>query len=220
MTDPVKGYNRVKSSQDREKFLKTFGPSRILLEKLDIFSELLLRWQTKTNLIGNSTINIIWERHFLDSAQLYLQIDRNKKTLVDLGSGAGFPGLVLAVMFLEFGGPKVHLIESNKRKTVFLTEASQLLGVDIKIHNARIESILNLKGDFITARALAPLNRLVSLSQRFLSSDTICLFLKGKKFKEELGQARKYWRMRVEEISSITSPNSRILKISEIYPVA
>ena len=128
------------------------GVSRETLERLTIYADLLVKWQAKINLVGPETLADLWSRHMLDSAQLFPLIRPDAKRLVDLGSGAGFPGLVLGVM----GAPDVHLVESDARKCAFLREAARLTGTTVTIHNKRIEQVAPLGADVVTARALAP----------------------------------------------------------------
>jgi len=218
MDDKLIDLNTLEKS-DKKEFVKCYKPSTILYSRLELYADILLKWQSRINLVSNASIKNLWHRHFLDSIQLFELIDKNKHTLVDLGSGAGFPGLVLALMFLECGGPKVHLIEVNKRKADFLHEVTDLLGVDVIVHSKRIERIEMFKADLITSRALAPLDRLIGLSQKFLKSDSVCLFHKGEKYKEELLMAKKHWSMKVDPIISITSDKSRILKISKVEKI-
>ena len=124
-------------------FHERYKISPFLVGKLEEYAQLLLRWQKKVNLIGGSTVENIWERHFLDSIQVSDLIKPNRNCLVDLGSGAGFPGLVLALSFLETGGPKVHLVEANKHKASFLSAANKLLGTNVIVHDMRLQKITN-----------------------------------------------------------------------------
>jgi 16S rRNA (guanine527-N7)-methyltransferase len=158
----------------------------------------------------------MWRRHFLDSAQLIPLLPPGTSTLADIGSGAGFPGLVLAIL----GIPEVHLIETNARKSIFLREAARAAGLtpgkNPIIHESRAEKIGGLNVDVVTARACAPLPRLLGYAERFLRSDSQCLFLKGKGADEELTEARKAWSMSVERIASRTSTSGVILRIRHL----
>ena len=132
--------------------------------------------------------------------------------MIDLGSGAGFPGLVLAIL----GIPEVHLIESDQRKCVFLAEAARAASVKPIIHNKRIEQFEGLSAGVVTARACAPLEQLLSYAQRFLWQDGKALFLKGATVEEELAAARKNWQMEVERFPSVSDPTGCILRIGQV----
>ena len=203
----------------KEGFAEEANISDGLLDRFSAYENLLVKWQQRINLVSRSTLPDVWSRHFLDSAQLYPLIPRSADTLVDLGSGAGFPGLVLALLISERGGPEVHLVEADSRKSAFLAEANRILEAKVTVHSRRIESITDLKGDIITARALAPLDRLLNQVERFMRPETMCLFLKGENAAHELTIARKHWTMRVSETASITHDLARILKLTEVSRV-
>jgi 16S rRNA (guanine527-N7)-methyltransferase len=186
--------------------------SRETLERLEAFAALLTAWNQRLNLVGRGTVEDLWRRHILDSAQLHPLIPPGAETLVDLGSGAGFPGVVLAIM----GGPAVHLVESDQRKCVFLREAIRVTGAQATVHPVRIEAAPPLKADVVTARALAPLDKLLDLAQRFLKPDTMCLFLKGRTAAEELTAARESWEMTVEPLPSRSDQTGSILRLTNI----
>ncbi|WP_142849190.1 16S rRNA (guanine(527)-N(7))-methyltransferase RsmG [Telmatospirillum sp. J64-1] len=188
------------------------GVSRETLDKLRLYAETLEKWQPKINLVGPATLPDLWRRHILDSAQLYQLLPEGTETLADLGSGAGFPGLVLAVM----GVPDVHLLESDARKCAFLREVARLTDTKVTIHNKRIEQVQGLQADCITARALAPVADLLKLAQSLFKDDTECLFLKGRNSEEELTQAAKDWKMTVQRIPSVTDPSGLILRLKEV----
>jgi 16S rRNA (guanine527-N7)-methyltransferase len=148
----------------------------------------------------------------LDSAQLFPLIPEGARVLIDLGSGAGFPGLVLAIL----GVPEVHLIESDARKCAFLREAARVTGTPVAIHAGRIEAMAPLPADVITARALAPLPKLLDIAAPFLQPHSICVFLKGKTAAEELRQARRQWQMKEEILPSRTDPAASILALRQV----
>lgn len=185
--------------------------SRETLNRLEIFVGELRRWQEKINLVSPKSLDDIWRRHIQDSAQLYPLI-KPASTILDLGSGAGFPGLVLAIM----GGLKAHLVESDQRKAAFLREIARQTGADVEIHAQRIEKITPFKADFVTSRALSSLEQLLEIAEPFLSIHSKCLFLKGRSWQEELTSAEKKWMMRAESIPSRTDPEGAILIISEV----
>ena len=182
-----------------------------------MYIDLLKKWQKAVNLVSDSTIKDVWNRHILDSAQLYSLIPENKSCLVDMGSGAGFPGLVLAILNQVNMGPlkRIVLIESDQKKCLFLREVVRNLSLPVEILNRRIESVLDIQADIITARALAPLEQLLLLGQKMVTPQTTCLFLKGKTVDLEIRD--NSISCSVEKIKSITNPNSCILKITEVH---
>ena len=211
-----------------DEFQKATGVPRGTMERLERYADLLAAWQKRLNLVALSTLPDLWRRHMLDSAQL-LPLVREVGTvgpdrpLVDLGSGAGFPGLVLALM----GIAPVVLIESDARKCAFLREAIRVsfgadfrvAGDSVDILRARIEKAPPRPAGIVTARALAPLPELLGLSERFLTRDSICLFLKGQDVEAELTEATKYWNMTAERIPSQTDPSGTILRLRGVHRV-
>jgi 16S rRNA (guanine527-N7)-methyltransferase len=161
------------------------------LARLEAYAELLVGWSARINLVGANTLGDLWRRHFLDSAQLLAHVPPGTQSLVDLGSGAGFPGLVLAIL----GVPGVELIEADARKCAFLREAARVAAAPVVIRNARIEAAPPRIVDVVTARGCAPLDRLLLLAQPFIGPDTVCLFPKGERAREELTAARQAWTM-------------------------
>ncbi|WP_431856869.1 16S rRNA (guanine(527)-N(7))-methyltransferase RsmG [Azospirillum sp.] len=198
-----------------EGFRKATGVSRETLERLTVYEALLRKWQKTINLVGPKTLDDAWNRHFLDSAQLHPLLPESTRVLVDLGSGAGFPGLVLAIL----GVPEVHLIESDVRKGAFLREAARATGAPVTVHSKRIEAVQGLQADALTARALAPLADLLDWGARFLTADGVALFLKGQNVEDELTDSTKYWKMRTERFDSVTDPSGSILRLSGIVRV-
>ena len=197
-------------------FLNSHIPvSRGTFELLSIYYELLLKWQKKINLIGPDTIPDIWNRHFLDSLQLVKYIDDKKKVIADLGSGAGFPGMVLAICGYE----NIHLIESDSRKIAFLREVARVTNTKISIHNKRIEDFKIDNIDIFVSRALAPLDKLFHLISKSVSHETICFFHKGKNYSNENQDALLNWRYDIDVNPSIVDSQSVILKISNIRKV-
>ncbi|MBM3534196.1 MAG: 16S rRNA (guanine(527)-N(7))-methyltransferase RsmG [Alphaproteobacteria bacterium] len=194
-----------------EEFQAATGVSRETLDRFRLYAALLTRWQRAVNLIGKSTAADIWERHFLDSAQLHPHL-AEAPGLVDFGSGAGFPGAVLATL----GAKDVHLVESDSRKCAFLRELDRQLGLGMTIHESRIDHLTPWKAQSLTARALAPLPQLLDMAEEFLSPDTICLFLKGETVDRELTEAEKGWNMTVSRLPSRTSPTSVILRLTRL----
>lgn len=198
-------------SFDATDFAAQTDVSRETLERLEIYAALLTKWQKKINLIAPGTVNEMWQRHFYDSAQLATYIPQKSASLLDLGSGAGFPGLVLACM----GYSSVSLIESDLRKTLFLKDVIRETGVKADVINARAETV-EVRGDIITARALAPLDKLLSYAVPLLNDGGKCLFLKGETSKDELATARQSWQFSVVTHPSQTSDAGSILEISDL----
>ncbi|TAK98236.1 MAG: 16S rRNA (guanine(527)-N(7))-methyltransferase RsmG [Rhodospirillaceae bacterium] len=195
-----------------EGFQRDTGVSRETLERLKAYAHLLIQWNPKINLVGKSTINELWWRHMLDSAQLYRFLPHPTHALVDMGSGAGFPGLVLAIM----GASDAHLIEGDQRKAAFLREAARVAEVKVTVHASRTEGIKALKAGIITARALAPLAELLALAEPFSSHETVHIYLKGQNVEVELTESHKMWTMRLEKFPSRTDQAASILRLSEV----
>lgn len=198
----------------RDTFLKHCPVSRETLERLAKYAQMLETWQQKINLVSGTTLPNVWTRHLLDSAQLFSYLPAGLERLVDLGSGAGFPGLVLAIM----GVPEVHLIESDQRKAVFLREVSRETSAGVTVHAARIEDVPSLKADVITARALAPLSRLIPLAYYHLKQENgTCLFLKGVEMNMEIEDAAHTFDFAAETFQSVTSPTGAIVRLTQIH---
>jgi len=196
-----------------EQFFQTIAVSRETADNLRLYADLLKKWQPKINLVGPATIPDLWRRHFLDSAQLFAYLPSGP--VLDLGSGAGFPGLVLAVLRGE-GGDPVHLVESDSRKGAFLREATRLTKAPAIIHTSRIEALKPFEISAVTARALAPVTVLLGLVEAFLAPSVECLFLKGEKLEDELTEAGKDWKMTINRIPSVSDPNGFILSLKEV----
>jgi len=186
----------------------------VLLQRLGLLVE---KWNKSINLISKKTVPEIWSRHILDSAQIFYANNRGFKKWLDMGSGAGFPGLVVAILAKDknIGGETV-LVESDKRKCVFLSTVKRELNLNLSIINKRIESCDGQQADVISARALADLSSLLDLSFNHLSDNTTLIFSKGKSWKEELVAAEKTWNFRWEAVTSITDAKSVVLKIGEL----
>lgn len=214
-----------------EAFLREADVSRETLDHLIVYKELLEKWQRRINLVGPATLPDVWNRHFLDSAQLFPLIQASLKgrrgpcALIDLGSGAGFPGLVLALVARGAGQPlQAHLIESDRRKAAFLAEVCRATGLAraVTIHAERIEKLpleRLPRADIVTARALAPLYDLLDYAAPLLAPHGVGLFLKGAKAGDELTQAAKHWTMRVDRFPSRTDPSGTILRVAALTRV-
>jgi len=186
--------------------------SRETLARLEAYVDLLTRWSVRINLVGRDTLADLWRRHILDSAQLHRFIPSTAKTLIDLGSGAGLPGLVLAIL----GVAGVELVEADSRKAAFLREAARVTDADVTIRPCRIQAVPPHPADVVTARACAPLDRLLDLAAPFLAPDTLCLFLKGQRFNEELTLARKAWTMNVSVEQSLSDRRGVVLRLQQV----
>ena len=188
---------------------KLLNVSRETMSQLEAYLALLEKWQRRINLVANSTMVDVWQRHILDSAQLIKFYPPNTKKILDVGSGAGFPGLVLAIM----GNVEVDLVESNQRKAIFLSTVIRSLVLPAKVHNQRIETLPNLAPDVITARALAPVSKLMKLIENQVSTDTVCLFLKGASVEDELTELQTYSTMVAVNHPSLSGANGVVLEL-------
>jgi 16S rRNA (guanine527-N7)-methyltransferase len=204
---------------DRTKALALLTDSREIapecLARLDRFVALLLQWQATTNLVAPSTLPELWTRHIADSLQL-LPLAPGAQHWVDLGSGAGLPGLVIACALAETPGAIVHLVESNLKKAAFLREAARITGVPAKIHAVRIEDFVDQCAEpveIVTARALATLVNLIESAYPLLKRGAQALFLKGRDIEAELTAASKCWTINAELIPSATDPDGRIVRV-------
>jgi 16S rRNA (guanine527-N7)-methyltransferase len=205
-------------SQDRAEALRLISVSRETTDRLDRLAALFLEWQPRINLVARSTLPHLWTRHIADSAQL-LRFALAARTWVDLGSGAGFPGLVIACALAEHAGALVHLIESTAKKCAFLRDAIAALDIPAVVHNQRIEEFTSdFKGhvDAVTARALAPLDRLLALAAPLLKIGAVGIFPKGQDVEAELTAASKYWNVDCVLEPSVTSPASRIVVVRKL----
>lgn len=190
------------------------GVSHETLERFIAYADLLVKWQTRINLVGKSTVADLWRRHFLDSAQVFDALPPATQTILDLGSGGGFPGLVMALM----GVPMVHLAESDQRKCAFLREAARVTGVSdrVQVHAKRIEAIPPFAADVISARALAPVAQLLDLAEPFITPSTHCLFLKGQNAEAELADAEKTWSFSVRRYPSRSDADATLFDLQEV----
>ena len=202
-----------------EKFSSHVFVSRETYNRLCLFQKILIKWQKSINLISKNTIENTWERHFLDSAQLYKFVRDIEGNIIDFGSGAGFPGMVLAIM----GKKNIHLVESDYKKCIFLKEIAMLTETDITIHNCRIEELNFINVDLVTCRALASLKNLIHYVEVFINKSLggrrqypKLLFLKGKSYFSEIIELSKIKKISFEEYPSITDKDGRILYISKV----
>jgi 16S rRNA (guanine527-N7)-methyltransferase len=202
---------------DKDRALKLNPVSRETEQRLDRYVALLHEWQPKTNLIAPSTVGAVWTRHVADSLQL-LAIAPRARIWIDLGSGGGFPGIVLACALAAESDAMVHLVERNTKKAAFLREALRVTGGCGKVHLTDIENFVDSNppaADYVTARALAPLNVLLRLASPLLQRGAKGLFLKGQDVEAELTEATKYWTVQAKLHPSRTSPDGRIVEIDQ-----
>lgn len=204
-------------------FAHAFAVSRETVDRLELYADLLKRWQKAVNLVAPSTLNEVWHRHFADSAQLAALIPDTVSRHADLGSGGGFPGLVLAIMLAERRKLITFLIESDQRKCAFLREVARQAGIAVEIVTKRIEipETRAMVGavDVVTARALAPLDRLFGLSAPISSASTLGLFLKGRGVEQELEDARRTWQFEHRLIPSLTQEGAFVVEVKHLSPV-
>lgn len=199
---------------DAESFSRVTAVSRETMDRLLAFEALLLKWQGKINLVSPNTLNSLWNRHILDSAQLADLAQPDARTWVDIGSGAGFPGLIVAILLRERAEFRAFLVESDQRKGAFLSEAIRITGAPAEVHMVRIEDFVpETPPDVVSARALAPLGQILSWTSSFWGKDTIGLFPKGRTAAEELTQAAKDWIFEYEAIASQSDPSGTVLKL-------
>ena len=195
-----------------EGFAEIVPVSRETLSRLEAYAGLLTRWSARINLVGRDTLADLWRRHILDSAQLLAFVPGHARSMVDLGTGAGLPGLVLAIL----GVPGVELVEADSRKCAFLREALRVTETAALIRSCRIEAVPRHPVDVVTARACAPLDRLLGLAEPFLVRDSECLFLKGERAEEELTLARTNWIMTVSARQSRSDARGVVLRLQQV----
>ena len=207
-------------SADRARALALTPVSRETAARLDRFVAVFLAWQQRINLIASSTEAILWTRHIADSLQL-LALAPQARIWVDLGSGGGFPGLVIACALAETGGAQVHLVESNAKKAAFLCEAARATGTPAVVHAVRVNDFLKAAPaavEVVTARALAPLGELLGLAHPLLKKGACGLFPKGQDVARELTEAAKYWKIQASLAMSRTDPKARIVVVRGLEP--
>ncbi len=200
---------------DQERFFEKINVSRETRENILTYAILLKKWQKKLNLVSDTTLPDMWARHFYDSYQLNELFAHRKAEnlkILDIGSGAGFPGLLLSMV----GTGEFHMVESNGKKCAFMRQVIRETGCNAFIHNTRVEMMVPFPVDYIISRACASLGRLFVLGQNFIGQETICLFLKGQNVDKEIAEARINWRFEVEKFTSAGRESGAILKVSHI----
>jgi 16S rRNA (guanine527-N7)-methyltransferase len=208
------------TSPSFDELCRIAGPvSRETFERLVAFEALFQKWARCINLSAPSTLSDVWSRHILDSAQL-LRLAPNAQRWLDLGSGGGFPGLVMAILLVERQGSHVELIESNRKKAAFLQSVIGQFGLPAGVRALRIDDVHASIGtpDVVTARALAPLPSLLSLAEPWLSAGATGLFHKGRDYRSEIEESAHQWRFDLLEHRSMIDPQSVILEIRDLTP--
>jgi len=198
------------------KFAEYFDVSRETMDRLEVYVSLLEKWNPKINLVSRSTLASSWHRHLADSAQLWALSPENAKSWVDIGSGAGFPGLVIAAIAAEKAPDLiVTMVESDRRKSIFLQTVIREMGITAKVITKRIESLEPQGADILSARALASLTQLFEFAEKHRKPDGVCLFPKGIRVDSELTEASSCWHMSYETFPSMTDQDAVILRIGE-----
>jgi 16S rRNA (guanine527-N7)-methyltransferase len=200
-------------------FANATGATAQQMQDLGQFRDLLEAGTQRMNLVGPSALQTFWQRHAYDSAQL-LKIRPDAVTWADIGAGAGFPGVVLAILLKGVDGARVHLVESLAKRCRFLTEVVEALSLPAAVHNARAEELKPTpKVEVVAARACAPMERLLGYAQPFIRGGATGLFLKGRGVDEELEEARKRWRFEVALTPSLSDPSGRIVRVERLSRV-
>ena len=201
----------------KNKFVKILNVSRETLNSFDVYKTLLSKWNEKINLVSKHTLVDIWERHFLDSGQIIKNVEVSGKRWVDVGSGAGFPGLVVALLLRD---RKVDcdlvLVEKNPKKAFFLNEVIRKLNLSVEVVNDNIYTLEPLNADILTARAFSELNNLIEIAFRHRKKEGICLFLKGENYRFELDKTLNYWFFDYDIFDSLSYPSGKIIRVKNI----
>ena len=202
----------------KNEFVKNLNVSRETLNDFYEYKALLSKWNEKINLVSKNTLVDIWERHFLDSGQIIKHVEASGKRWVDVGSGAGFPGLVVALLLRD---RKVDcdlvLVEKNPKKVLFLNEIIRKLSLSVEVVNDNIYTLEPLNADILTARAFSELNNLMEIAFRHRKKEGICLFLKGENYRIELDKTLNYWFFDYDIVSSLSSSSGKIIRVKKIF---
>ncbi|MDC3092375.1 16S rRNA (guanine(527)-N(7))-methyltransferase RsmG [Paracoccaceae bacterium] len=202
----------------KNEFVKSLNVSRETLNDFYEYKTLLAKWNEKINLVSKNTLVGIWERHFLDSGQIIKNVEASGKRWVDVGSGAGFPGLVVALLLRD---RKINcdlvLVEKNPKKVFFLNEVIRKLKLSVEVVNDNIHTLEPLNADILTARAFSELNNLMEIAFRHRKKEGICLFLKGKNYSIELDKTLNYWFFDYDIVSSLSSSSGKIIRVKKIF---
>ena len=198
--------------------MKTLDVSRETLNCFFQYETLLSKWNRKINLVSKNTLGDIWERHFLDSGQIINHIDASGKKWVDVGSGAGFPGLVVALLLRDRKiDIDLTLVEKNQKKVFFLNEVIRQFDLSVKVVHNNIGDIETLNADILTARAFSELNELIEIAYHHGKRGCICLFLKGENYSSELDKTLNYWFFDYDVLDSLTNSSGKIIRVKNIF---
>ena len=202
----------------RNEFIKSLNVSRETLKGFYEYKTLLSKWNEKINLVSKNTLVDIWERHFLDSGQIIKHVEVSGKRWVDVGSGAGFPGLVVALLLRD---RKIDcdlvVVEKNSKKVFFLNEVIRKLNLSVEVVNDKIDNLEPLNADILTARAFSELNNLIEIAFRHRKKEGICLFLKGENYRIELDKTLNYWFFDYDIVDSLSSSSGKIIRVKKIF---
>ncbi len=202
----------------KNEFVKSLNVSRETLNDFYEYKTLLSKWNEKINLVSKNTLENIWQRHFLDSGQIIKNVEASGKRWVDVGSGAGFPGLVVALLLRD---RKVDcdlvLVEKNPKKVLFLNEVIRKLHLSVEVVKDNIYTLDTLNADILTARAFSKLNNLIEIAFRHRKKEGICLFLKGENYRIELDKTLNNWFFDYDIIGSLTSSSGKIIRVKKIF---
>lgn len=202
-----------------ENLINKYNVSRETISKLKTYEATLKEWQNRFNLVSKNSLSDAWSRHFLDSVQLIKYVPESTKRLYDFGSGAGFPGMVLAILASEkMPNLKITLIESIKKKTLYLNAVQELCGVNVDIINDRVENLKLPQADVITSRAMCDLTKLFSYAYKFSNKKTIMIFPKGKSFQTEIEDAKKHWAFDCKVETNEMCNEGVILVVNNLSP--
>ncbi len=198
-------------------FLKSFNVSRETLKSFCEYESLLFKWNSKINLISKNTLADIWSRHFLDSGQIIKHVDASRKRWVDVGSGAGFPGMVISLLLRDRKiDCELILVEKNTKKVFFLNEVIRKLDLNVKVLNDDIRTLEPLNADILTARAFSDLNDLMQIANIHRKEKGICFFLKGENYRNELDKTLNYWIFDYDIVDSISNPAGKLIRVKNI----
>ena len=202
----------------KNEFVKSLNVSRETLNGFYEYETLLSKWNKKINLVSKNTLVDIWERHFLDSGQIIKHVEVSGKRWVDVGSGAGFPGLVVALLLRD---RKIDcdlvLVEKNSKKSFFLNEVIRKLNLSVEVVNDNIDNLEPLNADILTARAFSELNNLIEIAFRHRKNEGICLFMKGENYRREVDKTLNYWFFDYDIVDSLSSSSGKIIRVKKIF---
>ncbi len=202
----------------RNEFIKSLNVSRETLKGFYEYKTLLSKWNEKINLVSKNTLVDIWERHFLDSGQIIKHVEASGKRWVDVGSGAGFPGLVVALLLRDRKiDCNLVLVEKNLKKGFFLNEVIRKLNLNVEVVSDNIYTLEPLNADILTARAFSELNNLIEISFRHRKKEGLCLFLKGENYRFELDKTLNYWFFDYDVVDSLSSSSGKIIRVKKIF---